>query len=225
MNQFKFVNRILGIGFAIILIGVYQIEAGSKSPSDKIISTNKLASSTPSGSVDTLKAHRLYVDGDFDQAIEILETGLKTKKILSHQDSVFIFKHLGVMYAANNDTREKGKYYMHQLLMVEPTARIMDMYASDMIYMIFKNIQEEFETSRVRYDRAESHVVGNGQTPSGPEPLGTTKTPPKESGSGSSNSTLLWLGGTGIVVAAVGVAAYFALSDSPPPAGKTHNIQ
>lgn len=220
MNQFKFVNRILGIGFAIILIGVYQIEAGSKSPSDKIISTNKLASSTPSGSVDTLKAHRLYVDGDFDQAIEILETGLKTKKILSHQDSVFIFKHLGVMYAANNDTREKGKYYMHQLLMVEPTARIMDMYASDMIYMIFKNIQDEVEETTGRLTRAQSHVNGNAQTrPSENKPA--DKPVAKEAK--SSDHTLLWVG-VGTVAVGAGVAAYFLLASSPASTQDTHGL-
>src|SRR4051812_1886959 len=82
--------------------------------------------------LDTIAVHKVYVDGDFDQAIEMLKPALDGSYRLSHQDSVFIFKHLGVMYAAKYETREKGKKYMMLLLQTEPTARIMDMYASDM---------------------------------------------------------------------------------------------
>src|SRR4051812_15590847 len=85
--------------------------------------------------LDTARVRKLYQDGEFDQAIGILETALKEKRVVDHSDSVFVFKHLGVMYAANESTRERGKYFMLQLLTIEPTARIMDMYASDMIYM------------------------------------------------------------------------------------------
>ena len=75
--------------------------------------------------VDSAKVHKLYLDGDFDEAIVLLENNLKDTRQYRHEDSVFIFKHLGVMYAAQYETREKGKYFMHRLLMVEPTAKIM----------------------------------------------------------------------------------------------------
>ncbi|MEO8104195.1 MAG: hypothetical protein ABI790_16895, partial [Betaproteobacteria bacterium] len=94
--------------------------------------------------LDTAKLHGIYLDGDFDQAIKAMEAALKGKQALTHADSVFIFKHLGVMYAATPATREKGRYYMAQLIYIEPTAKILDMYASDMIYLIFRNVQEEF---------------------------------------------------------------------------------
>ena len=163
---------------------------------------------------------KLYLDGDFEEAIQILDNALKSKGPFDHRDSVLIFKHLGVMYAANYETREKGKYYMHQLLMVEPTARIMDMYASDMIYMIFKNIQDEFESSRTKYERAESHLIGNGRAES--DIAITTKggsmhpVPPKRS-----RAAAYWLGATGTVVA-VGVTAYFIMADQP---GKTVTVE
>jgi hypothetical protein len=160
--------------------------------------------------LDTAKIRSLYLDGDFENAIEILEAGLKEKRPFVHGDSVFIFKHLGVMYAAKYDTREKGKYYMHQLLATEPTAKIMDMYASDMIYMIFKNIQDEFESTRVKMDRAESNYVGNTRA-NNSDPASTPEAvKPKESGSG--NAALYWVG-AGVVTA--GVAAYFLLAEEP----------
>lgn len=194
--------------FLLTFIGISL----SFSASNKTSATKNLAPvqspTTSTRVLDTALAHNYYVNSDFDQAIIILEKGLKEEYHLGHEDSVFIFKHLGVMYAAKYDTREKGKYYMHQLLTIEPTARILDMYASDMIYMIFKNIQDEFEASAVRYDRAESHLAGN--SPTGPRP--TSRSSKSENKGG--HAALYWVGGTSIAVAA-GVAAYFVFADEP----------
>ncbi len=54
------------------------------------------------------------------------------------------------MYTATYATMKKGKQYMYQLLTIEPSVRIMDMYASDMIDMIFRNVQSEFEIRHAR---------------------------------------------------------------------------
>src|SRR4051794_39614009 len=62
--------------------------------------------------LDTAKIHAAYLEGDFDQATRGLEAYIKTKLPMSHAESVFVYKHLGVMYAANQKTRDKGKYYM-----------------------------------------------------------------------------------------------------------------
>ena len=105
------------------------------------------------GPLDTTTVHKLYMEGEFDRAIVILERAFKENRIPTHGDSVFALKHLGVMRAANSVTRETGKRYLYQLLNIEPTVRIADMYASDMIYKIFQNIQEEVETERARLPR------------------------------------------------------------------------
>ncbi len=142
--------------------------------------------------VDSLLVHKYYMDGEFDPAIAMLESDLGSRKNLSHDDSVFIFKHLGVMYAANYETRERGKLYMHKLLMVEPTVKIMDMYASDMIYMIFKNIQDEFQTNRAR-------IIAGDTVPQ------TTKQPAKPN---STKRIAFWVGGAAVV----GIGAYFLIT-------------
>lgn len=161
-----------------------------------------------SGPLDTATVRKYYLDGDFDPAIDLVETTLRYKTGFSHEDSVFMFKHLGVMYAARYETREKGKHYMHRLLEVEPTARILDMYASDMIYMIFKNIQDEFDSTRQRLGRTNSAGGGQGNGPQdSPRPSPETE---KKEGS----SAFLWLGGATVAVAA-GVATYFYFSDEP----------
>ena len=137
--------------------------------------------------LDTTFIHSTYIDGDFDRAVEMLEDAMKYGGPFSHQDSIFIFKHLGVMYAAKYETRENGKHFMLQLLNVEPTAKIMDMYASDMIYMIFKNIQDEFASSKPSFARPDP----------GPNPSPDPENPKKK-------TRYAWVGWTASVVAAAG---------------------
>jgi hypothetical protein len=162
------------------------------------------------GKIDTAKVRKLYMDGEFEEAISILENGRKENHSFNHSDSVFIFKHLGVMYAASYETREKGKYFMYQLLTVEPTARIMDMYASDMIYMIFKNIQDEFASTRHRYESPDSLAsVTNKDAPQ--------KSPTLKVDNSKGYATLFWVGAT-TAVAVAGVGAYLYVVNQP---GKT----
>jgi hypothetical protein len=166
--------------------------------------------------VDSARVHKLYLEGDFDEAIALLESNLKGNRRYRHEDSVFIFKHLGVMYAAQYETREKGKYFMHRLLLVEPTAKIMDMYASDMIYMIFKNIQEEFEQNRMQLA---GHSAGRGEPrPDSARPL---KSGPREDT--SEGKKWIWAGAALATVAA-GVGAYYLLSDEPKNTTRTHEV-
>jgi hypothetical protein len=91
----------------------------------------------------------------------------------------------------------------------------MDMYASDMIYMIFKNIQDEFETSRGKNVQP---VKGAGDAHAIAQPAPRVKDgEPRVSNA----RTYVWLGTAAAVIGA-GVAAY-VLSDTPP--AKTKNFE
>jgi hypothetical protein len=218
LSFFPFRNlKILGI--ALCLAAVANLQAAPKrGPVKTIAFTPKAAPLI----LDTVAIRKLYLDGDFDQAVEIMETGLKEKRAFNHSDSVFIFKHLGVMYAAKYDTREKGKYFMHQLLTVEPTARILDMYASDMIYMIFKNIQDEYEETRGRYDHAQTLVKGNGQAIPPKSQTGSDNEN-KTSKASNGHQTLYWVGASTVAVAA-GVTAYLLLADNGQEVETVHSL-
>lgn len=206
---------------ALAVLAVPSVHSASKSPAAPARAS---AASGPgqdaNAGFDSTKVRKLYQDGDFEQAIAMLESALKEKKVVDHGDSVFVFKHLGVMYAANENTRERGKYFMLQLLTIEPTARIMDMYASDMIYMIFKNIQEEYATTHTKYVRAEKHVAGNQAAetkqeearPARNEFKNDLKSEPKNEPAVSHTSTYLWIGAATVMIGA-GVAVY-VLSES-----------
>ena len=147
-------------------------------------------------SLDTAQVKKNYMNGDFDPAVETLTKVLKSNQTMTHADSVFAFKYLGVIYAASYETREKGKFYMRQLLLTEPGIGILDMYASDTIYMIFKNIQDELAQTQ----RNAPPSNGNGS----PTSESSTKKAPSKMG--------YWIGGSVIIVA--GTLAYFALSST-----------
>jgi hypothetical protein len=170
--------------------------------------------------MDTAQLHSIYLEGDFDKAIRIMEGSLKNKKaLLTHADSVFIYKHLGVMYAATPTTREKGRYYMAQLIYIEPTAKILDMYASDMIYLIFHNVQEEFQS------RHPNIAMPAPKADTTPAPVAAVPAPapvaPAAQAAPSKSKTRYWITG-GAVVAAGTVGLLFVLLDNPKP--KKRNI-
>jgi hypothetical protein len=185
--------------------------------SSKAVSAAKVA---PKPAMDTAALHATYLDGDFDKAIRIMEAALKNKKNpVSHADSVFIFKHLGVMYAATPATREKGRYYMAQLIYIEPTAKILDMYASDMIYLIFRNVQEEFANKHPNVASPVA-VAAVDTAPKTAAPPPEAKPAPAARSPGRSRKTIYWVAGGAVAVGAVGLL--FVLLDSPEP--KNHSI-
>ncbi|MEO6094187.1 MAG: hypothetical protein ABIW76_00435 [Fibrobacteria bacterium] len=168
--------------------------------------------------MDTAALHAIYLEGDFDKAIRVMEGALKNEKnAISHSDSVFIFKHLGVMYAATPATREKGRYYMGQLIYIEPTAKILDMYASDMIYLIFRNVQEEFAAKYPNVATPAPVAVDTLPKTAGPPP--DIKPTPVAHGRGRSGKTVYWVAGGAVAVGAV--VLLFVLLDSPEPKTRT----
>ena len=90
----------------------------------------------------------LYNDGDFENAISILAKVLKDKQLTQYSDSIFACKYLGVMLAANPDTREKGKYYLFRLLKLLPSANLVGMGVSDQIDSIFAKVRVEFSAQQ-----------------------------------------------------------------------------
>ncbi len=146
------------------------------------------------------------MDGEFESAIGQLENAASKGYLKSHADSVFAYKHLGVMYAAQYETMEKGKGYMYRLLSIEPTVKILDMYASEMIYMIFRNVQAEFQIRTID-----------------PKTLSTVSKNPVPSDSVKAKAKIVtvrprawpyWTAGA-VALAGMGAVAYFVMQERP----------
>jgi hypothetical protein len=103
--------------------------------------------------LDQQKIHSLYADGEFEKLVAEVSGFESRNKTYSHSDSAFIAKYLAVVYAANPETREKAKYYMYQLLKLQPEAQLMGMYANEEIEKLFDRMKKEYH---VTYDSSAS---------------------------------------------------------------------
>ncbi|MDQ3003091.1 MAG: hypothetical protein M3Y08_17740 [Fibrobacterota bacterium] len=151
-------------------------------------------------SLDQARTHDLYNNGDFDPVVTVIESFVQRNKTYSQSDSIFIAKHLAVVYSANPATREKGKYYMFRLLELLPSAKLVDMYVSDEVDRIFDKVREEFIVRQNAFGVDVSRSLpGRKGKAADPEP----KAAPK-------SHLLLWSGlaGGGMLLAAGGYLWY-----------------
>jgi hypothetical protein len=107
---------------------------------------------------------------------------------------------------------------MQSLIAIEPTAKILDMYASDMIHLIFRNVQEEFEAKRRLLVPAQEPVAtasaapGPGPSPE-PQPTGPAAAAPKKD---SGHRKTIFLAAAGASVAVGALALFFLLGEDDP---------
>lgn len=175
---------------------------------------------SPETSLNQKRIHHVYAEGDFDGVIAAIDSFTQANKTFSHADSVFIAKHLAVIYTANPKTREKGKNYMFRLLNLLPSARIVDMFVSDEIDHIFEKVREEYvvrqaslgqdaptnlESNRYAADKLGMNAA-HGTAPDS-EPAAMRK-------KGIPHS-FYWVAG-GVALAAVGGAAIYLLQPEKP---------
>lgn len=123
-----------------------------------LLCLTSLAASAAAKELNQIAIHYKYNDGDFPGVINDIEAFTKANKKYDRKDSVFIAKHLAVVYTANPDTRERGKYYMYQLLELVPSAELVDMYVSDEIDKIFAKVKDEYQTRHKEQLAAEAQA-------------------------------------------------------------------
>ena len=175
--------------------------------------------------------HDAYNEANFDYVIGTLEKFIKENRTYSLSDSVFVAKHLSVVYSANPATREKGRYYMNRLLELVPSAKLVDMYVSEEIDRIFDKVREEFVTRQRSFGidsamagmpdrpgRQQANGSGPAQGASAQGPQAETR-PAKKGGRG-----MLWfVGGVGLAATA-GTVAYFAMHEESRGEDKVYAV-
>ena len=194
------------------------------------------SSSAATGStLDQKSIHNAYNEGDFEKVVGQIEAFTKANKTYSRNDSIFIAKHLAVVYSANPQTREKGKYYMYRLLEMMPSAELVDMFVSDEIDRIFEKVRKEF-VSRQKGFGVDSTQISSPEKPATGSAAHAEGTAAATPATGPSKEYLaasrpekesfwkskgMWVaGGVGLLTA--GTVAYFILSSDDTP--KTHTI-
>ncbi len=101
----------------------------------------------PQAAFDRARVHADYQAGDFEKVIPALEAFLESGARCRKEDSVFLEKHLSVVYAANPATRERGRYHMMRMLELDPGADLLDMFVGEEVDRIFEKVRKE---SRMR---------------------------------------------------------------------------
>jgi hypothetical protein len=173
------------------------------------------APKSPADVLDQKRIHYEYNEGSFEKVTQALEYFMARNKTYSLEDSIFIAKHLAVVYSANPQTREKGKYYMYRLLALLPSAKLVDMYVSDEIDRIFDKVREEYMARQRSFGADTSRMALPERRPAQPtQPAPAEATPSVRADKGRSG-TAFWIGG-GVALAAAGAAFYY-LSQEPEP--------
>ena len=93
--------------------------------------------------LDQAAIHSEYLEGNFDAVIRGLEIFQVENPVHSREDSLFTAKYLAVVHAADPKSVEAGKYWMHRLLLLSPTADLSGMYVSEEIERIFARVRKE----------------------------------------------------------------------------------
>lgn len=103
-----------------------------------------LADDTGVSALPKKRIEAVYRNGDIDSVIFYLKQGREKPMFLDKSDSVLAFKYLGIIYSADKDKREKGRYYFNQMLRLDPGASITELLPGENARTVFKEVREEF---------------------------------------------------------------------------------
>ncbi|MDB5047872.1 MAG: hypothetical protein JWO30_943 [Fibrobacteres bacterium] len=171
--------------------------------------------------LDQASVKRLYNDGDFDPAVKLLEDFQKTHSKYTREESLMVYKYLGVMYCADQGTREKGKTYFYKLLKIDPEAKILDMYVSIVVQDIFKGTLDELMGQKGYAAGREDRLTGPGTNP-GQEAMPARKetdkdAKPEKIAAGNNHAAYWWIGGLTVAAGVAGGYYLYAQSGSDTP--------
>ncbi len=154
------------------------------------------------GALDKAAISNDYFEGDFQKVLPPLENyRTNFPQTATKEDSVFVFKYLSVIYCSNPATKAKGESYMVALIRLMPAIELLDLYVSDNIQAIFKNVKADYYAQQEYIQKHDQY--------------GRAKLPIK-SKTGKGKSNLVWwtVGGVG-VAAAFATTAYFIFEPKP----------
>ena len=89
----------------------------------------------------------LLGEGEIDKAEKALSSYWASVD-LTYQDSIFLLKNLGVLYASTPKKKDQGERCFRRLLEMDPFASIHDTYASNTILARFKKIKREHQNRK-----------------------------------------------------------------------------
>jgi hypothetical protein len=181
-------------------------------------------------SLNRTKISSAYFEGDFPMVIEALETFRKVNPNPSTEDKIFVYKYLGVIYAYRHETMPKAESCLYQLIKLNPSIELVDLYISDSIEAVFEKVKARYEkqqkvsgstseTSRPQGNKSRNAAAEEVRTESVISSSNAKKQEPfsesKASKPKSGQSWIWWTAGAAGIGALV--VGYYYLSDGPSP--------
>ena len=180
----------------------------------------------PDGKLDINYLRETYQDGEVETVRNVLESYRKKREnVADMEEKIFLYKYLGVIYAADSLERNKAENCFNQLLVLSPSIELTDMYASTKIQSIFQEVKQEYLRNR----EYQSHFDAFGHPLTVPAPDSTAKAATAKDSTQSSNQTAavfeapkhnrkwLWWG-AGLAAAAVGTGVVLWVAQEDPKA-------
>ncbi|HKP97322.1 MAG TPA: hypothetical protein VJ385_16360 [Fibrobacteria bacterium] len=184
------------------------------------------------GRLDKNAISKAYFEGDFHRILPPLEVWRVSHSTKSREDSIFVFKHLSVLYAVDSATRNKAESYMVQLLKLMPTIELVDMYLPDNIEDMFNKVKERY-LKQQEYARhhdtlgrplKDSALVKDSTLEKGkPEPKPAKEKPAQ--GKPTRSSTWVWWTAGAAGVAAVATTAVLLLREDSKSSNASDPLQ
>lgn len=157
--------------------------------------------------LDREAVRKHYAEGEPEKAREILEGFLGSGNRCSREDSLFLYKHLGVIHSRRQETREQGRASFRKLLRMDPEAGILDMNAGPMAREVFEDAVAEWEAAAAAPE--EKRVVARFVT----VPPAGGRRPSAWSGTGR---TWVWVGAAGLGLAGAVIGYHYLADDEVP---------
>jgi len=183
---------------------------------------------------DTVKD--LYLAGDFDKLVALLENMRQERRMRDRDDSVFIYKYLGVVYGVDTATRRKAEAFLYQMLKLDPKQDLIDLEVGDNIKTMFREVRKRYERvndeelpPREVHSTAQEKTKPAAQDKPSPGRLadqaktgtGTPGEKAEAAAKADSERKWMWVAGGAAAVTVVGIGAILLLSD---PGTKTTTL-
>jgi hypothetical protein len=188
--------------------------AGNPPPASKAAGAAKGAKP-----VDRNEVLSLYMEGDFETLVALLENIRRERQLRDREDSIFIYKFLGVIYGADERTKRKAESFLYQMLELDPNE---DLSALG----VGQSVQKIFERARTRVKPDSSRAAmkpAPAAEPSAPASVPASTPAPAQApvaaaqpASASGVPKWVWYASGGAVAAVVVVGA-IVLSQDPDP--------
>lgn len=181
--------------------------------------------------IDRNEVLSLYMSGEFETLVALLENIRHERQLRDREDSVFIFKFLGVIYGADDHTKRKAESFLYKMLELDPNQDLSSLGVGDSVEAIFERVRSHFAklgadtgSARSRPAQPATPVAAasgvKAAEPAAPAPSAGSATPvsaaePVATSDRKRVPTWMWAAGGG--AAAAVVVGFLVLNHQPDP--------